>query len=68
MLAHRQPAGRHAENRPDPDGIWRSPAPSLMPCCACGAVSVAILPSPVCPACAAWQNILLRIRARGAAA
>lgn len=67
MLAHRQPAGRHAENRPDSDGVWRRPAPSLMPCCACGAVAIAILPAPVCPACAAWIRLLERRVARGAA-
>lgn len=68
MLAHRAPAGRCAANRPDPDGVWRQPAPELMPCCLCGALAVVVLPAPICPACATWQRILMRLSARGAMA
>jgi hypothetical protein len=64
VLAARLPAGRFAENKPGHDGVWRQPAPSYLPCCLCGQLALAILPSPVCPQCATWRRTMERIIAR----
>ncbi len=60
-LVKRQPAGKWSGNRPDASGIWREPAPHLMPCRDCGELTSSL---EWCARCRAW-DAFVKARAAG---
>ncbi len=52
----RQPAGKWSANRPDASGIWRKPAPRLMPCRDCGELTSLL---EWCARCRSWAAFVV---------
>lgn len=58
VAVKRRPIGPYAENKPDPDGVWRKTAPIFQPCRYCGEITSLMR---WCAKCREWATLASRV-------